>query len=423
LHIVSQLTPELQHFAELDAELVAAVRDIKLLSVLSWPMSVQTQFVSDWQRRKIRLPEISYKRFDYSERRATLASIIERADSAHPVGNYIARTAQSWVFATLLLEHAGTAQMGEYSIQLFGKPGDTIAGSEVHNIDAARHFIVAAREIMHSSQLAEPDYCLSAETMREEIQNELDRFFTNHKIRVTVDEELVAKAAAGPTRIRLRARTSFTEYDRMQLLQHEAFVHSLTALNGREQPYLKSLGFNSPRITATQEGLAVFAELVTGSIDLGRMNRISQRIIGIDLALKGADFIDVFRFFLDEGQSESESFTSAMRVFRGAPLSGGSAFTKDTVYLHGLLSVHTFFRWVFKQNRLILTRHLFAGKMTLQDVLALEPFYESGFLTAPLYLPTWAQRSNALAGYLSFSLFANKIRLDQIERDDLRLGV
>jgi uncharacterized protein (TIGR02421 family) len=209
----------------------------------------------------------------------------------------------------------------------------------------------------------------------------------------------------------------------MQLLEHEAYVHSLTALNGREQPYLKSLGLNSPRITASQEGLAVFAELVTGSIDLGRMNRISQRIIGIDIAMKGADFIDVFRFFMDEGQSDSEAFTSAMRVFRGAPLTGGVAFTKDTVYLHGLLSVHTFLRWVFKQNKLVLAHHLFAGKMTLHDVLAFEPFYESGFIIPPLYLPRWAQRTNALAGYLSFSLFANKIRLDQIEREDLRLGV
>jgi len=420
---MAELCSELRYFAALDAELVAAVKDIKLLSVLSWPMSTQAKFVADWHRRRIHMPEVQYRRFDYQDKRATLESIITRAGSEHPVGNYLSRTAQSWIYATLLLENAGTSEMSAYSIQLFGKPGDTIAGSEVHNIDAARHFIVAAREIVQNNQLAEPDYCISAETMREEIQAELDKFFTNHKIRVTVDEELAAKAAAGPTRIRLRARTSFTEYDRMQLLQHEAFVHSLTALNGREQPYLKSLGYSSPRITATQEGLAVFAELVTGSIDLGRMNRISQRIIGIDLALQGADFVDVFRFFLDEGQSENESFTSAMRVFRGAPLSGGHAFTKDTVYLHGLLSVHTFFRWVFKQNRLPLTRHLFAGKMTLQDALALEPFYESGFISPPLYLPIWVQRSNALAGYLSFSLFANKIKLDQIEPDDLRLGV
>ena len=417
------ISPELLRYAALDAELVALVKDVKMLSVLSWPVQTQTIFLDNWRKNKIKLPEVNYRKFDYSEKRYALEQLIVKCDVEHPVGDYLIRTAQSYLYATRLLESAGTEAMGAYSVQLYGKPGDTISGSQVKNTEAARHFILSAREIMQDGRLAEPDYCLSAETMQQEMQAELDKFFVNHRVSVTVDPDLVAKAAAGPTKIRLRAATSFTEYDRMQLLEHEAFVHSLTALNGREQPYLKSLGLNSPRITATQEGLAVFAELVTGSIDLGRMNRISQRIIGIDMAMKGADFIDVFRFFMDEGQNDSEAFTSAMRVFRGAPLTGGVAFTKDTVYLHGLLSVHTFFRWVFKQNKLVMSRHLFAGKMTLHDVLSFEPFYESGFISEPQYLPRWAQRTNALAGYLSFSLFANKIRLDQIEREDLRLGV
>ncbi|MCB1630047.1 MAG: DUF1704 domain-containing protein, partial [Xanthomonadales bacterium] len=191
----------------------------------------------------------------------------------------------------------------------------------------------------------------------------------------------------------------------------------------RAQPHLGSLGLNSPRITATQEGLAVFAELVTGSIDITRMKRISLRIQAIHMALHGANFIEVFRFFLDQGQTEAESFTSTMRVFRGAPTTGGHAFTKDTVYLHGLLSVHTFFRWALRSGKLELAQHLFAGKMTLQDVVGLEPFVQSGFIDPPKYLPPWMRRSNGLAGYLSFSLFVNRIRLDQVEREHVLMGV
>ncbi|MCT7032309.1 flavohemoglobin expression-modulating QEGLA motif protein, partial [Salmonella enterica] len=94
-----------------------------------------------------------------------------------------------------------------------------------------------------------------------------------------VDPELTAKAAAGATRIRLRGGTRFTDYDRHQLLAHEALVHSLTALNGRAQPLLASFGRTSPRVTATQEGLAVFAELMSGAIDISRLKRISLRIL------------------------------------------------------------------------------------------------------------------------------------------------
>ena len=233
-------------------------------------------------------------------------------------------------------------------------------------------------------------------------------------IAVELDPDLIAKAAAGPNRIRLRAGAAFSDYDRHQLLQHEAFVHSLTALNGQQQHTLPSLGLSSPRTTATQEGLAVFAEQITGSIDIERMKRVSLRIEAVAMALEGADFLQVFDYFRASGQDEVESFTSAQRVFRGVPTTGGCAFTKDTVYLRGLIGVHTFFRWALKHDKLRLCRMLFAGKMTLADVQRFEPLFDSGDLVAPRWLPEWVARANGLAGMLAFSLFANRIRLEQI---------
>jgi hypothetical protein len=162
---------------------------------------------------------------------------------------------------------------------------------------------------------------------------------------------------------------------------------------------------------------------MTGAIDLPRLKRLSLRILAIDMALNGADFIQVFRFFLDSGQSETESFASAQRVFRGCPTSGGAAFTKDAVYLHGMLSVHTFFRWTIRHRRPRLAHLLFAGKMALHDVFTLEPLFEQGVIAEPLYLPPWAQRANGLAGVLAFSLFANRIRIDRVEAEDLTLGL
>ena len=151
------------------------------------------------------------------------------------------------------------------------------------------------------------------------------------------------------------------------------------------------------------------------------MKRVSLRIEAVAMALEGADFIQVFRYFLDAGQSEPESFASAQRVFRGVPLGGGAAFTKDTVYLRGLVGVHTFFRWALRQDRLRLCRWLFAGKMTLADVQCFEPLFAEGTLAPPRWLPHWAARANGLAGMLAFSLFANRIRLDRIS-DQLHLG-
>ena len=414
---------QLEVYTELDRRLVAATRGIRLLQAVSWPASVEMEFVAAWKTGTARLPEIEYPRVDFHDTREALLGITLAAEPGHPLGDYIRRTAQSWRVATELLDAMGTPAITEHSARLYGRPRDRVPGAALTNVDAARHFIALADDFIHTAAINEVPEWIEADALRAELQVELDAFFGVDVVRVETDPELIAKAAAGATRIRLRSATNFTSYDRQQLIEHEAFVHSLTALNGREQPHLKSIARSSPRITATQEGLAVFAELMSGSIDIERMKRISLRIIGIDMALQGADFIDVFRFFLDSGQSETDSFASAQRVFRGAPLGGGVAFTKDNVYLHGLLSVHTFFRWAFKHQQVHVCRNLFAGKLALHDVMALKPYFENGYIAQPKYLPPWMRHANGLAGMLAFSLFANQIRLDRVEAEDLVLGL
>ncbi len=420
---MSTAARQLERLAVLDRRMLKAVSGMRLLAAVSWPASIQRRFLESWKHGHVHLPQPRYEVQDLSAVRAELSAIHDAADAQHPLGEYLRRTAESWRIAAELLEAVGQPEVSDHCARLYGRPGDRLPGSTQSNLDAARHFIEIADELGAELAEVEADYVLSAETVRDELQRAVDSLFIHHPVRIELDPELLAKAAAGAQRIRLRSATAFTEYDRRQLLQHEAFVHSLTALNGREQPNLPSLGRTSPRVTATQEGLATFAELITGTIDILRMKRISLRILAIDMALKGADFIEVFRFFLDAGQSESESFASAQRVFRGVPLTGGSAHTKDTVYLHGLLSVHTFFRWALKHRRLKLTRLLFAGKMALHDVFTLEPYFDEGFIAEPLYLPPWAQRANGLAGVLAFSLFANRIRVDRVEAEDLVLGL
>lgn len=420
---MTQTERSLQHHAALDARLVAAVRGIRLLESVSWPAQAQETFLAAWKIGRIHLPSIDYPRGDYADIRAELQAVDKAADPDDPLGRYLLLTSESWRIATRLLDAVGTHRVTAYSARLFGRPTETLPGDGPTHLDAAQHFIGLANEMDQELREVEPDYVLPAETVQLELQTAIDAFFTQHKVRVELDPNLISKAAASATRIRLRTNTGFSEYDRNQLLVHEAFVHSLTALNGREQPYFKSMARGSPRTTATQEGLATFAELISGSMDIERMKRISLRIVAIDKAIHGADFVDVFRFFIDAGQSPLDSFTSSQRVFRGAPLGGGAAFTKDTVYLRGLLSVHTYFRWCLRHHKLGQARQLFAGKMALEDVFALEGAFESGAVAAPVYVPPWMQRANGLAGVLAFSLFANKIRLDRVDADDLVLGL
>ncbi len=416
------VAPELRQYAALDQRLLAAARSINILPTVAWPASLEYRLVEAYGAGRFVLPEVVYERPVLATVRAELARIEQEAGSGHPLGDYLRRTAESWQVAAEMLEAVGTAGVTAPSIALYGRPGDLIPGSERSNLDAARYFVELSDELGADLLADDRDCKRSAETLRAELVQTLDDFFGAGQIRVEVDPELTAKAAAGATRIRLRGGASFSEYDYHQLLAHEAFVHSLTALNGRRQPLLGSLGRTSPRVTATQEGLAVFAELMSGAIDITRLKRISLRILAIDMALNGADFVEVYRYFSGCGQSVADSFHSTQRVFRGVPLGGGAAFAKDNVYLSGLLTVHTFFRWALKQRRMDLLRHLFAGKMALQDVISLQPFFESGAILPPLWLPPWMQHVHGLAGKLAFSLFVNRIQMNRVQEDELLLG-
>ena len=412
---MTETAPDITHHAALDARMVAAARELRLLQLVSWPATLQQPFLDSFARGVPELPKIQYPKLDFSHARRELDAVAAQADPDHPLGHYVRESARSWSIAAELLESLGTPRVTEHSVRLFGRPDEPLPGNGPTTREAARHFIAISNELDRELLAPSEQVAISATALKLQLQSDLDDFFDQRVIEVVMDPDLIAKAAAGATRIRLRAGAAFSDYDRHQLLQHEAFVHSLTALNGRQQPVLPSLALSSPRTTATQEGLATFAEQITGSIDIERMKRVSLRIEAVAMALEGADFIQVFRYFVGAGQNEVESFASAQRVFRGVPPTGGGAFTKDTVYLRGLVGVHTFFRWALRQGKLRLCRQLFAGKMTLADVQRFEPLFDRGVLMPPRWLPQWISRANGLAGMLAFSLFANRIRLDQVD--------
>jgi uncharacterized protein (TIGR02421 family) len=403
---------------KLNDDLVSVAKGIHVLEHISWPMTIQQQFLKDWKRGCPTLPKMKYNAVDFNEsiteleRIATAAAVLD-----NPIGNYLAETALSYSSIANLLTQAGTKRAGDLAVEIYGKPGSLIPGSKQTNLDAARYFTSVSRDYVLDQKTMESPYVLSAESVASEMQLRIGQIITDDTITVKLDPQLASKAAAGATRIRLRDGTFFSRNDVEQLLQHEAFVHSLTALNGRKQSNLTALSLGAPRTTAAQEGLATFAELVTGSVDIARMARLAQRVEAIEKALSGADFIEVFQSLIERGLDEVESFNSTMRVFRGVPVTGGYAFTKDVVYMTGLLEVHTFFRWALLNRKMSLCELLFAGRMKLTDSLLLEEAFSIGEISKPNYLPVWMRDTTSLTAYLAFAIFSDEIIVAGVESD------
>jgi uncharacterized protein (TIGR02421 family) len=402
---------------ELDTALIATAKKIRVLAALAWPTGVEAEFLSGWSAGRPRLPQCRPVPPRLGGTIADLESIAARCDRGHPVGRFLSDTALSYAEAGRMVSAVGTPDFTRHSVRIYGRPDRIYKSQGLSGVDAATYFLKVTDDLLGDPQFPATTAGIPAEAFAAWLTGEVNQFFSEDTVAVVLDPEMSSKALAGATRVRVRAGALFSPLDKDQLLHHEAYVHTATQLNGRKQANLRSLGLGAPRTTRTQEGIAVLAELITFSIDIARLRRVALRVIAVQMALDGADFIEVFQFFLEAGQSEEESVRSAQRIFRGGGTGGGIVFTKDAVYLHGLIEVHTFLRLAIRDNRPGLVRHLFAGRLTLADTIRLSPFFESGWLRPPVYLPTWAADLRRMAAMMAYSAFMTKVDLDLITLD------
>lgn len=405
--------------AEHDALLVKAARRVSVLGSLSYPEASADTFLTGWRQRRPVAPARPEIRPVDDDVVTALRRVRDGVDAGDPRGRFLRSTADCYLQAASMLGSAGTPAFHAHSRELYGSVAMPLPGSELTHLEAAEKLLDATAALSSATQEHEIDFCLSAEHVAAEMRRRLDAFFTEDSVKIVIDPDLGSKAAASARRIRLRGRTCFSPNDIEQLVEHEAFVHSATALNGRKQPVLTALSLGSPRTTATQEGIATFAELITGAMELARLRRIALRIRAVHVAEQGGGFIEVFRCFLEAGQTESESTHSTMRIFRGADPHGAHPFTKDVVYLRGIIAVHTFLRRAIVDIRPELIDRLFVGRLSLGDVLDLEEAFDEGDIIAPRYVPAWARDIRALAAFLSFSAVIDRINLADLALADV----
>jgi len=407
----------MQRVAELDSELIQLVKPILILKHLNWPDAIEESFLAAWRAGKPRVPVIALQLPAWSKQIAELDDFVRRCGGDDPLLEFLRRTAWSYAEAARMLMAAGTVEFTERSIRLYGRPDDVYPTQSFTGVDAAAFLLDKTSHLMTGAFIAPTEVKLRADEFAQRLQQAIAAYFIDDQVEVVVDNELSSKAIAGTTKLRVRGSAVFSDLDFDQLYHHEALVHMATAINGRRQVNLRSLGLGAPRTTRTQEGIAVFAELATRSIDINRLRRLALRILALKQVLEGADFIDCFKLFLEAGQDERESYKSAQRIFRGGDVRGRIAFTKDSAYLKGLMETHVLLNVAIRDNRPQIVERLFAGRLTIGDTITLGPYFESGFLQRPHYVPPWAQDTRRLAALLAYSSFMMSVNLEPVTLD------
>ena len=383
-----------------------------MLRTIGWDRGIAEAFFDSGCTR---LPAPEYPQIDVSTARETLKTARNLIRGSSPVHRWLQRFADITEETTALLQTLGSKAFTRHSTRLYGAPQSLIADGKRTALDLALRLDGLLAAFAAGGRKLEPPETLSAHELKARLDRDLPAHFGAEAPRVEIAQNVSGKAAASRDAIRLRADALFSDVDVTQLLQHEALVHIATARNGQAQIHFPILGESYPGNARTQEGLAVFAEFISGAVDPMRFKRLADRVIAIQKAIDGADFIELYDYFLEQnGGHKVDAFESARRIVRGGLVEGGAPFTKDAVYLQGLLEVHNYLRTVVRAGDATYIRLLFVGKIDLDDLAAMKMLRAAGLLSEPRYLPPWATDLRYLLSYLAYSTFLNEINLTDV---------
>lgn len=407
---MNKIEVEKERICKISSILYSASQPIRILAHLDWNRNVKHQFFADKSKE---LPKVNYPTFDPS---VTLDLL---KDARALMGNsdidrWLRRISMNLEHGAFMMAFVGTKKFYEFSEALYGKPTNPFADGKSTPLELANTFDKQISSYSNYDFGSPPPVCYLASGIAEQMQVAVKSMFGNDAPKVEVVEELSANALANPKLIRIRKTACFTDLDAQQLINHEAHIHVATSINGLNQQHLKILAAGHPGTTKTQEGLAVFSEYITNSIDLDRLRRLADRIIAIQMAIEGADFLEVYHYFLSRIGNESQAYENSRRVFRGGILTGGAPFTKDGVYLEGLIRVHNFLKAIAVNGRADCLKLLFCGKLDLEDIPVLYKLEEMGLCQPAKYLPPWIKDARYLLAYLTCSEFLNKMDMPKV---------
>jgi uncharacterized protein (TIGR02421 family) len=389
------LTPAEADLRLLSERLVSAGRPLRILEAVRWDDEVEETFFASGAKELPRVDRDWYHArplpFDPDDTRADLAGLRRdvraQLGADHPAARILLRMCGELEEVAALLELRGTPAFAALSRRLYGSSRDPLPRGAPSLGELARRMGDSAWGLVQEG-LAEEDPTLNAAAAARLLAERLSAYFTDGApVRVQVSPALSADAAVGGDQIKVRDDARFSMRDVRLLEVHEGWVHLGTTRNGQRQPICTFLSKASPAATVTQEGLAVLTEVLAFVSGPQRLRRLANRVAAVAMAEDGADFLDVYRFFADQGCSPRESYQHAARIFRGSLPAGCGPFTKDLSYSKGFVEVFDFLRLASRTGLARRIPLLFAGKTCLQDMPALAELADAGLVLPPRQLP------------------------------------
>lgn len=385
----ASLTHRRTQIRALSDRLSSAVRCIRLLEAVRWDASIERDFFARGCRELPNVTRDYYTQhnsgFEPHQKLRELADLeidVSRSLGNHPAGKLLVNRCRQYQDAVRLIAARGTAEFHPLSVRIFG------SGTSVRrNANEVRGAIAFFDRWLNQASEASDRDIYEAEDAANQLHGRLCDYFQGPLAQVKLSECMLADAAAGCDYLKLRSGARFSPIDIGLLEVHEGWVHLGTTFNGRQQSVLPCLAKAPPGVTRTQEGLAVLMEFLAGVTHQQRVARLVHRLRGVVLAESGADFLQVFRFFVEEGCGQSEAYHQTARIFRGSLPSGAGPFTKDLGYGIGLVTVTRALRTLTATHQGEELAVLFCGKVTVEEMPLLLELRAADLLQGPRFLP------------------------------------
>ncbi len=385
-------------------EIVALQKPIKILKAINWDPRVHERFFANRARL---LPRVEYAPLGYDA--AAIArqfiALRKRIRGRNPVEALLRVKCDEFALVARMLQARGTPEFYALSTRIYGDPRDRyVAHPGVDNVEVAKLWSSrpAARDeapILDSRQ--------ALEIIRAIVEPHLGK-----ACKFKESTRMTANAAAGATRVSVRKGARFTPRQARALAHHEGLWHVLTSLNGFAQPVLTILGVGLARFTESQEGGGIVSEYLTGNITDSRYIELGERTLAVDMAARGADFLEVYDYLCRRFEPRKAAQMSE-RVFRGGVLTGGAPFTKDAVYQRGYCRTYNFLRVALAKPDLPLVSAFLAGKMRVDDAPLIKELIDEGLCVGPTYLPEWFLDQDWLFDRVTHSVTVNRFSVER----------
>jgi uncharacterized protein (TIGR02421 family) len=255
---------------------------------------------------------------------------LTHADLTHDIKSIFIKRVEDYKILTEMMENFHSAKFYDLCTKLYGsshKIGHNIQFQEF--LGKIPHFCI--------EDIAENK--LAGDLALKYLKDGLINTFGDIGLEVKPSHSLLSDSSAGRKTLKLNPNKSYSTQQLDIFLVHEGWVHLGTSLNGAFQTRHPWLASWAPRTTYLQEGLAVLTELITQTMTKQRWDKVLLRHLATSMAEKGSGASDIYAFLRHQNLDELDAFKLTLRIFRGVPLDGGMAFTKELLYLHGMVKL------------------------------------------------------------------------------------